>query len=65
MELIQKIKPDLVIGDFRLSLAPGLRLGMTSNRPFLVTLDPDSYTVVLRGKNNRTGIALAEVYRMP
>lgn len=31
----------------------------------LVTLDPGSYTAVIRGKNNTTGIALVEVYQMP
>lgn len=31
----------------------------------LVTLDPGSYTAVIRGKNNATGIALVEVYQMP
>lgn len=31
----------------------------------LVTLDPGSYTAVIRGKNNTTGIALVEVYQIP
>jgi len=31
----------------------------------LVTLDPGSYTAVIRGKNNTTGVALVEVYQMP
>jgi len=31
----------------------------------LATLDPGSYTAVVRGKNNTTGIALVEVYQMP
>ncbi|MGI8436359.1 MAG: Calx-beta domain-containing protein, partial [Chthoniobacterales bacterium] len=31
----------------------------------LLTLDPGSYTAVIRGKNNTTGIALVEVYQMP
>lgn len=31
----------------------------------LVTLDPGSYTAVIRGKNNTTGIARVEVYQMP
>ena len=31
----------------------------------LVTLNPGSYTTVIRGKNKTTGIALVEVYQMP
>ncbi len=30
----------------------------------LVTLDPGSYTAVIRGKNNSTGMALVEVYQL-
>jgi hypothetical protein len=30
----------------------------------LVTLDPGSYTAVIRGKNNSTGVALVEVYQI-
>ena len=30
----------------------------------LVTLDPGSYTAVIRGKNNTTGVALVEVYQI-
>ncbi|MFL6543325.1 MAG: Calx-beta domain-containing protein [Chthoniobacterales bacterium] len=30
----------------------------------VTTLDPGSYTVVIRGKNNTSGVALAEVYRL-
>jgi hypothetical protein len=31
----------------------------------LVTLDPGSYTAVIRGKNNTSGIALLEVDQTP
>jgi hypothetical protein len=31
----------------------------------LLSLDPGSYTAVIRGKNNTTGVALVEVYQMP
>ncbi|MDQ6622659.1 MAG: hypothetical protein M3Y86_04135 [Verrucomicrobiota bacterium] len=31
----------------------------------VTTLDPGTYTAVIRGKNNVTGVALAEVYRLP
>jgi len=30
-----------------------------------MTLDLRDYTLVIRGKNNTTGIALVEVYQMP
>ncbi len=31
----------------------------------LINLDPGSYTAVVRGKNNTTGVALVEVYQLP
>jgi hypothetical protein len=31
----------------------------------LMTLDPGSYTAVIRGKNNTTGVVLVEVYQLP
>lgn len=30
----------------------------------LATLIPDSYTAILRGKDNTTGVALVEVYNV-
>jgi len=30
----------------------------------LVTFDPGSYTAVIRGKNNTTGVGLVEVFRL-
>ena len=30
----------------------------------VITLDPGKYTAVIRGKNNTTGVALTEVYRL-
>ena len=30
----------------------------------VTTLDPGSYTAVIRGKNNTTGVGLAEVYQL-
>ena len=30
----------------------------------VATLSPDSYTAIVRGKNNTTGVALVEVYNI-
>lgn len=45
--------------------ATGLAPGDDKESAILATLDPGSYTAVVRGKNNTTGIALVEVYQMP
>ena len=31
----------------------------------VVTLPPDAYTAIVAGKNGGTGVALAEVYKLP
>jgi hypothetical protein len=31
----------------------------------VVTLPPDAYTAIVKGKNGDTGVALAEVYQLP
>lgn len=36
----------------------------TKEAALVTTLDPGSYTVIIRGKGNTTGVALAEVYRI-
>ncbi len=45
--------------------ATGIPPSNDNEAAILVTLDPGSYTAVIRGKNNTTGIALVEVYQMP
>ena len=42
----------------------GLAPGNDLEAALLVTLDPGSYTAVVRGKNDSTGIALVEVYEV-
>lgn len=42
------------------NLAPG----NDREAALVVTLDPGSYSAVVRGKNNTTGVALVEVYRL-
>lgn len=44
--------------------ASGLKPNNDKEAAILTTLDPGSYTAVVRGKNNTTGIALVEVYRL-
>ena len=45
--------------------ATGLAPKNDREAALLVALDPGSYTAVIRGKNNTTGVALVEVYQMP
>lgn len=45
--------------------ATGLAPSNDQEAAILVTLDPGSYTAVIRGKGNTTGVALVEVYQMP
>lgn len=44
--------------------ATGLQPGNVKEAAILTTLDPGSYSAVIRGKNNTTGIGLVEVYQM-
>jgi hypothetical protein len=44
--------------------ANGLAPGDDDEAALVTTLDPGSYTAVVRGKNNTTGVALVEVYRL-
>ena len=45
--------------------ATGIAPHFDSESAILRTLAPGNYTVILRGKNNTTGIALLEVYNVP
>ncbi len=45
--------------------ATGLAPANDKESAILVTLDPGSYSAVVRGKNNTTGIGIVEVYQMP
>ncbi len=45
--------------------ATGLAPSNDNESAILVTLDPGSYSAVVRGKNSTTGIGLVEVYQMP
>ena len=45
--------------------ATGIPATNDKEAAILVTLDPGSYTAVIRGKNNTTGVALVDVYQMP
>jgi hypothetical protein len=42
-------------------------LAPTDDRESALTLSaaPGAYTVIVRGKNNTTGVALVEVFRLP
>ena len=40
------------------------RRRMMPSRPFCMTLTPDAYTAIVRGKDNTTGIALVEAYQL-
>jgi len=44
--------------------ATGLAPANDKESAILVTLDPGSYSAVVRGKNNTTGIGIVEVYQM-
>jgi Calx-beta domain len=44
--------------------ATGIPPAEDKEAAILVTLDPGSYTAVIRGKNNTTGVALVEVYQI-
>jgi Calx-beta domain-containing protein len=44
--------------------ATGLAPASVKEAAIVTTLDPGSYTAVVRGKNNSTGIVLVEVYRL-
>lgn len=45
--------------------ATGLAPANDSEAAILATLPPSNYTAIVSGKNNTTGIALVEVYRLP
>ena len=45
--------------------ATGLAPTNDKESAILVTLDPGSYSAVIRGKNSTTGVGLVEVYQMP
>ena len=45
--------------------ATGLAPTNDKESAILVTLDPGSYSAVIRGKNETTGVGLVEVYQMP
>ena len=44
--------------------ATGLPPANPAESAILVTPDPGNYTVIVRGKNNTTGVALVEAYRI-
>jgi len=44
--------------------ATGIPPANDKEAAILVTLDPGSYTAVIRGKDNSTGVALVEVYQV-
>ena len=44
--------------------ATGLAPSDDRESAILMTLSPDSYTAVVRGKDNTTGVALVEVYNL-
>lgn len=44
--------------------ATGLQPSNDQEAVIMTSLDPGSYTAVIRGKNNTTGIGLAEVYQL-
>jgi hypothetical protein len=65
---VQLFKPSLFTGA-PISLqnfgpAVGDADGLAFGGALLRTLTPGNYTVILRGKNNTTGIALVEVYNL-
>ena len=52
---------DIYRVDFK---ATGIAPNEDKEAAILVTLDPGSYTAVIRGKNNTTGVALVEVFQI-
>ncbi|CAN5501340.1 hypothetical protein BH18VER1_BH18VER1_07770 [soil metagenome] len=46
-------------------MATGLQPASDNEATILTTLDPGSYSAVIRGRENSTGIGLAEVYQLP
>jgi hypothetical protein len=44
--------------------ATGLQPGNDREAALRLTLDPGSYSAVVRGKNNTTGISLVEVFQL-
>lgn len=44
--------------------ATGLAPASDSESAILMTLSPDNYTAIVRGKNDTTGVALVEVYNL-
>ena len=45
-------------------VATGIAPTNDSESAILLTLDPGSYTAIVRGQNNTTGVALVEVYNL-
>lgn len=43
----------------------GLAPGSNNEAALVTTLEPGSYSAVVRGKDNTTGVALVELYRLP
>ncbi len=43
----------------------GLAPSSTNEAALVTTLDAGSYSAVVRGKDNTTGVALVEVYQLP
>jgi hypothetical protein len=54
--------------DFQVQAVNATQLAPTDNREAAIVapfLTPGNYTAVVRGKNNTTGVALVEAYRIP